>query len=127
VCEMDGAELLKGIEQMLQKIPAETGAFPHFSDGVAATYDVNASLYQRIKSFSVDGKPVLKNQKYYVCVNQHYTIKAGDGVTTFFECGTKLKSKFLIREVMIDFLRGKKLSGISGKLTQRRFLPMNVI
>lgn len=81
--EMSGAQLLKALEHGVSAVEEGHGRFPHVS-GIVMTWSRSAPPGQRVKSVTVDGKPLDPAATYTVATND-FIADGGDGYTILTE------------------------------------------
>ncbi len=99
-----GAQLLEALEHGVSKVEEGAGRFPSTS-GIAMTWSRNALPGERVKSVSVNGKPLDPMASYTVATND-FLAKGGDGYSVFTEAETLIDAaaaKYLASMVM-DFV-----------------------
>merc|ERR1719499_532707 len=68
VFEMTGEAFKYALEEMLVKLPANTGAFPQFSDGFQGQYDPSAPAFSRVSNVYMEGKPLEPDAMYTILI-----------------------------------------------------------
>jgi len=102
--QVTGAQLLEALEHGVSKVEEGAGRFPSTS-GIAMTWSRNATAGERVKSVSVNGKPLDPMATYTVATND-FLAKGGDGYTVFTQSKTLVDAaaaKYMASMVM-DFI-----------------------
>ena len=84
-----GAQILEALENGFSRIEEVKGRFPHVS-GMVVNYDPKAPVGQRVRSVSIAGKPLKKDEKYSLATLD-YIYEGGDGYEVLKE-GERLSS-----------------------------------
>lgn len=117
--EVTGAQLMEALEHGVSKVEEGAGRFPSTS-GIAMTWSRNAAPGERVKSVSVNGKPLDPAASYTVATND-FLAKGGDGYTVFTEGKTLIDAaaaKYMATMVM-DFVAaaGEVAPKVEGRVT----------
>ena len=102
--QVTGAQLLEALEHGVSAVEEGAGRFPSTS-GIAMTWTRNAMPGERVKSVSVNGKPLDPMATYTVATND-FMAKGGDGYAVFTEARTLIDgaaAKYMASMVM-DFV-----------------------
>lgn len=102
--KVTGAQLLEALEHGVSNVEEGAGRFPSTS-GIAMTWSRNALPGERVKSVSVNGKPLDPMASYTVATND-FLAKGGDGYAIFTEAETLIDAaaaKYMASMVM-DFV-----------------------
>mmetsp|Transcript_7076 Transcript_7076/g.13083 ORF Transcript_7076/g.13083 Transcript_7076/m.13083 type:complete len:487 (+) Transcript_7076:190-1650(+) len=108
VCaELAGEHLLMALEQTLRFLPAASGSFPHFSDGVIVRVDASRPALHRIVSMTLHGQDIVPTQTYRVCMTE-FNLAGGDGVSGY-SYGVQLNDVESIRipEMTVRYLESR--------------------
>jgi len=81
--QLTGAQLLEVLEHGVSAVEQGAGRFPHVS-GIAMTWSRSAPAGERVKSASVNGKPLDAMATYTVATND-FIAGGGDGYTVLEE------------------------------------------
>lgn len=125
--KLSGRGLLQAINDMLAKLPAPAGCFPHLSYQLSATYDRSDSCttpHQRIKSLHIYGQPVDPDGVYKIATTT-FLAGGGDGIRGFLDHGTKISNdEFKVSDVAIKYL--EKVA-ILEPILEHRLMPIDVM
>ncbi|GAB4358625.1 MAG: 5'-nucleotidase C-terminal domain-containing protein [Kiloniellaceae bacterium] len=102
--QVTGAQLLEALEHGVSRVEEGAGRFPSTS-GIAMTWSRAAAPGERVKSVSVNGKPLDPMATYTVATND-FMAKGGDGYAVFTEGKTLIDAaaaKYMATMVM-DFV-----------------------
>ncbi len=117
--QLTGAQLREALEHGVSKVEEGAGRFPSTS-GIAMTWSRNAAPGARVKSVSVNGRPLDPAATYTVATND-FLAKGGDGYTVFTESKTLIDAaaaKYMATMVM-DFVAsaGEVAPKVEGRVT----------
>jgi 5'-nucleotidase/UDP-sugar diphosphatase len=101
--DIRGADLRRGIEQMLVHTPAASGAFPQLSRGVAMRYDPLAPPMSKIVSLALNGEPIEDERRYRVATSK-FLRGGGDNCSAFAEGATVESHEVRIAKAMSHYL-----------------------
>lgn len=101
--DINGADLQRGIEQMLVHVPAASGAFPQLSRGIVLRYNPHAPQMRKIVSLSLNGEPIVADRIYRVATSK-FLRGGGDNCSAFVEGTTVESNEVRIAKVMSHFL-----------------------
>jgi 2',3'-cyclic-nucleotide 2'-phosphodiesterase (5'-nucleotidase family) len=102
--QVTGEQLMEALEHGVSKVEEGAGRFPSTS-GLAMTWSRSAAPGERVKSVTVNGKPLEMTATYTVATND-FMAKGGDGYVVFTEAKTLLDAaaaKYMATMVM-DFV-----------------------
>jgi 2',3'-cyclic-nucleotide 2'-phosphodiesterase (5'-nucleotidase family) len=102
--QVTGEQLMEALEHGVSKVEEGAGRFPSTS-GLAMTWSRSAAPGERVKSVTVNGKPLEMMATYTVATND-FMAKGGDGYIVFTEAKTLLDAaaaKYMATMVM-DFV-----------------------
>jgi 2',3'-cyclic-nucleotide 2'-phosphodiesterase (5'-nucleotidase family) len=116
--QVTGEQLLEALEHGVSKVEEGAGRFPSTS-GLAMTWSRSAAPGERVKSVTVNGKPLEMMATYTVATND-FMAKGGDGYIVFTEAKTLLDAaaaKYMATMVM-DFVAaaGEVAPKIEGRV-----------
>jgi len=116
--QVTGEQLLEALEHGVSKVEEGAGRFPSTS-GLAMTWSRSAAPGERVKSVTVNGKPLEMTATYTVATND-FMAKGGDGYVVFTEAKTLLDAaaaKYMATMVM-DFVAaaGEVAPKIEGRV-----------
>ncbi len=117
--QLTGAQLREALEHGVSKVEEGAGRFPSTS-GIAMTWSRAAAPGARVKSVSVNGRPLDPAATYTVATND-FLAKGGDGYTVFTESKTLIDAaaaKYMATMVM-DFVAsaGEVAPKVEGRVT----------
>jgi 2',3'-cyclic-nucleotide 2'-phosphodiesterase (5'-nucleotidase family) len=117
--QVTGAQLLAALEHGVSNVEEGAGRFPSTS-GLAMTWSRSAAPGVRVKSVTVNGKPLDPAATYTVATND-FMAKGGDGYSVFTEAKTLIDAdaaKYMASMVM-DFVAaaGEVEPKIEGRVT----------
>jgi 2',3'-cyclic-nucleotide 2'-phosphodiesterase (5'-nucleotidase family) len=116
--QVTGEQLMEALEHGVSKVEEGAGRFPSTS-GLAMTWSRSAAPGERVKSVTVNGKPLEMMATYTVATND-FMAKGGDGYIVFTEAKTLLDAaaaKYMATMVM-DFVAaaGEVAPKIEGRV-----------
>lgn len=116
--QVTGAQLLEALEHGVSAVEEGAGRFPSTS-GIAMTWSRNAPAGDRVKSVSVNGKPLDTAATYTVATND-FLAKGGDGYAVFKDAKVLIDgaaAKYMATMVM-DFVAaaGEVAPKIEGRV-----------
>ncbi|WP_227010557.1 bifunctional metallophosphatase/5'-nucleotidase [Pelagibius marinus] len=117
--QLTGAQVMEALEHGVSKVEEGAGRFPSTS-GITMTWSRNAAPGERVKSVSVNGKPLDPAATYTVATND-FLAKGGDGYTVFTQGRTLIDAaaaKYMATMVM-DFVAaaGEVAPKVEGRVT----------
>ncbi|MGF1628649.1 MAG: bifunctional metallophosphatase/5'-nucleotidase [Kiloniellaceae bacterium] len=116
--QVTGEQLVEALEHGVSRVEEGAGRFPSTS-GLAMTWSRSAPPGERVKSVSVNGKPIEMTATYTVATND-FMAKGGDGYVIFTEARTLVDAaaaKYMATMVM-DFVAaaGEVAPKIEGRV-----------
>lgn len=117
--QLTGAQLLEALENGVSKVEEGAGRFPSTS-GLTMTWSRSAPPGERVKSVTVNGKPLDPAATYTVATND-FVAKGGDGYSVFTQARTLIDpaaAKYMATMVM-DFVAaaGEVSPKVEGRVT----------
>ena len=117
--QVTGTQLLAALEHGVSKVEEGAGRFPSTS-GIAMTWSRGAAPGERVKSVTVNGKPLDPAANYTVATND-FLAKGGDGYTVFTQAKTLIDAdaaRYMASMVM-DFVAaaGQVEPKVEGRVT----------
>ncbi len=117
--QLTGAQLLEALENGVSKVEEGAGRFPSTS-GLVMTWSRSAPPGERVKSVTVNGKPLDPAATYTVATND-FVAKGGDGYSVFTQARTLIDpdaAKYMATMVM-DFVAaaGEVAPKVEGRVT----------
>jgi 5'-nucleotidase/UDP-sugar diphosphatase len=101
--DIRGADLRRGIEQMLVHTPAASGAFPQLSRGIELRYNPLAPPMSKVVSLSLNGEPV-EDERLYRVATSKFLRGGGDNCSAFTEGTTVESHEVRIAKAMSQYL-----------------------
>lgn len=119
--EMTGQDVVSALEQMLPNAPSPPplGSYPHVSDGLTASFDLNYLRSGNAKVFDVkvNGTPINLESTYYVATTSFYAYEKADGVDAFYGKKIVCHHTDACKEAMMKYLL--TFDSVSGKRPNR--------
>lgn len=119
--EMMGKDVVSALEQMLPDTPSPPplGSYPHVSDGLTASFNLNnfKSGTPKVFDVKVNGEPINLESTYSVASTSFYVFEKADGVDAFNNKKVICHHADACKEAMMRYLL--TLDSISGEKPKR--------
>ncbi|WP_299817017.1 bifunctional metallophosphatase/5'-nucleotidase [uncultured Jannaschia sp.] len=102
---VDGATLVKALENGVSQIEEGAGRFPQVA-GMSFAFDPDAEPGSRISDVMVDGEPI-DPEKMYGVVSNNYVRNGGDGYAMFTDAADAYDYGPDVAEVLAEYLAGQ--------------------